>query len=72
MKIRNILVNQMKEPLGFELTNLRITFEVVDCDNWGEYYKGLKIGKIGSEKALYLSEQKYTNNYFDVGFKLEW
>lgn len=68
MKIQNILINQMKHPIGFDLSNLRITFEITDLTkNTGIVYKQLEIGKEGqTTPILKIPFEKYLDNAFQV------
>lgn len=72
MKVDNILINQMKRPLGFNLNHLRITFEISDIEN-NKYptYKAIEIGKSKASAPVYLIPwQRYYDNGFQVDMEL--
>ncbi|CDF71730.1 glycoside hydrolase family 78 protein [Lactobacillus acidophilus] len=73
MKITNILVNQMEHPLGFDLSNLRITFELTEMENIiGNVYKNISVGKVESEQPIYFEpDELYENNAFKINMELE-
>lgn len=71
MNISQILINHMHEPLGFDLTNLRIEFKV-DAPHYTKVKKQLIIWKSNSAQPCYQTElTDYDNNFFDVAMDLE-
>lgn len=44
MKITNILINQMVEPLGFKLDNFQVTFAIenLSINDFSKVYKKIK------------------------------
>lgn len=73
MKVTNILINQMTHPLGFDLSALRITFEVSGVQNRKDEiaYKSLKIYRDSNDLVYYSPKQKYEDNSFQVNACLE-
>ena len=68
MKIENIQVNHMTEPLGFDLSNLKIEF-TLDTDKNLAVQKKLEIKN--ADKTVYQTDwQDYNNNYFEPDFEL--
>ncbi|WP_099221541.1 alpha-L-rhamnosidase [Listeria costaricensis] len=71
MKIKQILVNHMTEPIGFKLDDLRIEFKI-EAPAYQEITKQLIIWTNEKENPVYITApQPYTNNYFDVEIPLE-
>lgn len=71
MKIKNILVNHMSEPLGFDLKDLRVEFSL-DADSSESVQKRLSIKESSSQDTVYDSGyQAYENNYFLPDFTLQ-
>ncbi|WP_282806059.1 alpha-L-rhamnosidase [Lactobacillus isalae] len=74
MKITNILINQMVEPLGFKLDNFQVTFAVEDLNisDFSKVYKKIKIFEAESNKVIYLVDyEQYENNQFNVKVNLK-
>lgn len=68
MKIQNIQVNHMTEPIGFDLSDLKIEFAVDSSKNLA-LEKKLEI--TSDKKIVYqIDWEKYTNNYFQPDFQL--
>ncbi|WP_334351503.1 alpha-L-rhamnosidase [Companilactobacillus sp. HBUAS56257] len=68
MKIENIQVNHMIQPLGVDLSNLKIEF-ALDTDKNLAVQKKLEIKN--AEKIVYQTGwQDYDNNYFEPDFEL--
>lgn len=68
MKIETILVNHMIEPLGFDLSQLRIEFKLSGAFN-ENIQKQLTINN--ADKVVFQSEwSSFPNNYFDVDLQL--
>lgn len=68
MKITEILVNHLKEPLGFDLSYLRIEFKI-DATSYENVEKKLII--TSHHKTVYETDfQPYNNNFFNVDTKL--
>lgn len=71
MKITEIRVNHLKEPLGFQLTDLRISFKI-QSSKWEKVQKKLIIYEINSKHFCWQSSWlEFPNNYFDVNLKLK-
>lgn len=69
MKITNIAINHMHEPIGFNLSNLRVDFSLTDTTE-----KDLSkevILTVNGKQAYDSGLIKYDNNYFDIPIKLE-
>lgn len=74
MKITNILINQMVEPLGFKLDDFQVTFAIEDLDisDFSKVYKKIKIFESESKKTIYLVDyEHYENNQFNVKVRLQ-
>lgn len=74
MKITNILINQMVEPLGFKLDNFQVTFAIenLSINDFSKVYKKIKIFESESKKVIYLVDyEQYENNQFNVRVKLQ-
>ncbi|UQS83398.1 alpha-L-rhamnosidase [Bombilactobacillus thymidiniphilus] len=73
MKIMHILVNHMSEPLGFELKNLRIEFQVQqDHANNIKLQKKIQIYLDSPNSLEYQTDwQDFPNNYFNVDLDLQ-
>jgi len=69
MKITNILINHMTEPLGFDLSGLHIEFELQTDQNI-DVQKKLEI--LNNNEIVYQTDwENYTNNYFDPNINLK-
>ncbi|CAJ2233679.1 family 78 glycoside hydrolase catalytic domain [Companilactobacillus paralimentarius] len=69
MNIENIQVNHMTEPLGFDLSDLKIEFSVNAVKDIA-LEKKLEISV--NDKSVYQTDwQAYTNNYFQPDLKLD-
>lgn len=68
MKITNILINQMNEPLGFKLDDFQVTFALKDMEpGEAKVYKKIKIYEDVSKKYIYLSDYElYDTNQFNI------
>ncbi len=71
MRITNILVNHMHEPLGFQFNDLRIEF-VIEADHYESLEKQLLIWEDTDFKPLVYDSQRiaYDTNFFDVALNL--
>src|SRR5699024_2759357 len=71
MRITNILVNHMHEPLGFQLNNLRIEF-TIEAEQYQPAFKELVIWDENNlEKPVYDTKAiPFDTNYFDVNISL--
>ena len=68
MKIENIQINHMTEPLGFDLSNLKIEF-ALNTDTNLAVQKKLEIKNDG--QIVYQTDwEAYNNNYFQPNLKL--
>lgn len=68
MKIKDILINHMVKPIGFDLSNLRVQFKLD-----GVYKANIEKQLIIENKNEIVYQTKWSpfpNNYFDVDFKL--
>jgi len=69
MKIQNIKINHMNHPVGFDLSDLKIEFEVSNEDNLS-LEKKLEI-YINDELIYESNWEKYQNNYFQPNLTLQ-
>ncbi|AOO76172.1 alfa-L-rhamnosidase [Latilactobacillus curvatus] len=70
MKITDILVNHMHEPIGFQLNDLRIDFKVA-ATKFIQITKQLKIWITDQAKPVYQTDVlTYDNNFFTVDLAL--
>lgn len=65
MKITSLLVNHQKEPLGFDLSNLRVDF-IVEADEFNQPIKKITIWTSKNDTPVFEKETKYDNNFFDL------
>lgn len=69
MEIKNILINHMTKPLGFDLSGLRIEFEIKTATNL-KLEKKLEL--LVDQKIVYQTDwQVYDNNYFEPDLELQ-
>lgn len=69
MKIQNILINHMQTPLGFDLADLRISFELVDTQ---KTVIEKQLSLIVDNQAVYTTGwTPFPVNWFDVDLGLE-
>lgn len=65
MKITNLLINHQKEPIGFDLSNLRVDF-IVEADKFERPIKKITIWTSKNDTPVFEKETKYDNNFFDL------
>lgn len=66
MEITNILINHMQQPLGFDLSDLRIEFQLQNVTTQQPVSKKLTI-TTSQQQPVYDSEwQEFSDNYFTV------
>ncbi|KRN27572.1 alpha-l-rhamnosidase [Lactobacillus selangorensis] len=71
MKIKQITTNHMFEPLGFQLSGLRIEFQV-DAESDTSISKQLKIWREKDADPVYVTKMiPFDNNYFEVPLQLQ-
>lgn len=69
MNITQILINHMQEPIGFQLNDLRIEFQV-EAEHFSQATKQLTIWTEDRSNPVYQIETVYDHNYFDVPLTL--
>ena len=65
MKITSLLVNHQKEPIGFDLSNLRVDF-IVEADEFNQPIKKITVWTNKNDTPVFRKEMKYDNNFFDL------
>lgn len=69
MNINQILINQMKEPLGFQLEHLQVSFSV-EADHFEVGMNQLTIWKDGEGIPIYRVSEPYDHGCFIVSLEL--
>lgn len=70
MKINQILINQMKEPLGFALDHLQVSFAVA-ADHFEAGENQLTIWEAGKDTPVYQVKEAYDQGRFGVDLELK-
>ena len=71
MEIYDVLVNQIKTPLGFQLDEPRITFKVKGANPNLLALKSIKVWTESNKHPIYqINDEKFDNNYFEIKNRL--